>query len=433
MTDVRAFPFLAYDPDEVGDPGALLAPPYDVINAAERAELAASSPYQSVLLELPEGGDETAAGTLLRKWISDGVLVGNQGLAVIQQRYVGPDGVRRTRLGVECEIRLHEFAERVVLPHEQTFEAPRLQRLELMNATAANISPVFVVYHDPERSLIDVVAPITDDEPDFTSTDGDGTQTAVWIVTDAALAESVTEALHPHDLLIADGHHRYTAALAYRDQAVARGRHLVAAGGTEYEGLAHTSSTGLDGVLAVICNSADPGMMVFPTHRIVHGATTRALTEFVVGSGAFDVTDHADVAAAMASLDELASPGFVVYTGGKAQLYASNDPVDLELASPGTSEAYRSLDVTALHSLIIDGGAVIGQTADKVTYTRSLDEAIATVDAAEDRIGFLMRRVDVAQIHAVAEANELLPQKSTYFYPKVPTGVLFRPIEDLSV
>ncbi|MBC7643618.1 MAG: DUF1015 family protein, partial [Thermoleophilia bacterium] len=246
MTDVRAFPFLAYDPDEVGDPGVLLAPPYDVINDEERAALAASSPYQSVLLELPEGGDETAAGTLLRKWINDGTLIGDHGLAVIQQRYVGPDGVRRTRLGVECEIRLHEFADRVVLPHEQTFEAPRLQRLELMNATAANISPVFVVYHDPERSLIDVVAPITDDEADFTSTDAEGTQTAIWIVTDPALAESVTEALHPHGLLIADGHHRYTAALASRDQAVARGRHLVQAGGTEYGGCEHSSPAALE-------------------------------------------------------------------------------------------------------------------------------------------------------------------------------------------
>lgn len=431
MTDARAFPFLAYDPDEVGDRGALLAPPYDVINDAERAELAAESPYQSVLLELPEGGNDDAAGALLRDWVQRGIVAGDIGLAVIQQRYVGPDGIRRTRLGVECEIKLHDFADRKVLPHEQTFEGPRIQRLELMHATGANISPVFVVYHDPERALTDVVSSVTDEEPDFTATDHDGTQTAVWIVTDPAICEDISAAIEPHTLLIADGHHRYTAALAYRDQAVARGRHLVSAGGSEHDGPPHTPSSGIDGVLAVVCNSADPGMMVFPTHRIVHGANARDLTEFVVGSGAFDVTEHDDVPAAMAALDALDAPGFVVYLAGKAHLYATNDPVDLELASPGTSDAYRSLDVTALHSLVIDGGAILGQNADKVTYTRSLDEAIEIVDGGEDRIGFLMRHVDVAQIHAVAAAGELLPQKSTYFYPKVPTGVLFRPVEPL--
>lgn len=427
MTVARAFPYLRYNPDEVGDPGQLLAPPYDVIDERERARLAATAPYQSVLLELPEGGDNAVAGRLLREWIDDDVLeAGEVGIAVVQQRYTGPDGVRRTRIGVECEVELAEFSEGRVLPHEQTFEAPRRTRLDLMEKTGANVSPVFMVYHDPARSLHDLVSSITDDTPDFTSNDPSGTQTAVWFVTDPALCEAFEQAVAPHPLLIADGHHRYTAALAYRDQVRAGATKLSVVGGTGHDGPPHTTTSGPNGVLTVIANSADEGILVFPTHRVLSGVAMRQVTEFVVGSGAFTTTSFDDVNAAMSALERLDVPGFVVYHGGEAQLFAAHDAGDLELANPGTSDWYRSLDVVALHSLLIDGGAVLGASATDTHYTRSLDEAIALVDEQTDRIGFLLRSVDVAAIHGVAQAGELLPQKSTYFYPKVPTGVVFR-------
>jgi uncharacterized protein (DUF1015 family) len=426
MSVARAFPFLRYNPDMVGDPGDLLAPPYDVISDQERAQLATRSPYQSVLVELPEGGDPEAAAHLLQRWVAEDVLEGDYGVAVVQQRYVGPDGVRRTRLGVACEVELHDFADGVVLPHERTFEAPRRARQELMRVTQANVSPVFLAYHDPERSLYDLFASCTDVEPDFTATDADGTQTAVWFVQDLAICEQFEAAVADHPLLIADGHHRYTAALAYRDEVRAGSPHLSVVGGREHAGPEHTTSSGPDGVLAILCNSADPGMMVFPTHRIFEGVHMSQLSEFILGSGAFTITPYSDVATAVDALDHLVVPGFVVHHASGSWVYALADPVDMELAVPGSSEAYRSLDVTALHDLVIDGGALLGQVATATRYTRSLDEALDLVAAGDDRIGFLMRGVAVDAIYGVARAGELLPQKSTYFYPKVPTGVVFR-------
>ncbi|MCW2927088.1 MAG: hypothetical protein JWM86_1056 [Thermoleophilia bacterium] len=435
MATARAFPLLRYDVDTVGDPGRLLAPPYDVVDEAGRAALAEGSAHQSILLELPEGGDPERAGELLRSWIDEDVLeAGDVGVAVVRQRFVGPDGVRRTRTAVCCEVGLHEFDERVVLPHERTFEAPRRARAELMRATGANISPVFLAYHDPSTSIVDMFASVTDDEPDFTSVDGDGTQTAVWFVSDVSLCSVFEQAVAPHPLLIADGHHRYTAALEYRAQLTGAGKpRLVVAGGSDHMGPQHTSSSWENGVLAMVVNSADPGICVFPTHRVLRGVDPARLERFVVEAGAFEEEDFGtDVTAAMAALEGLETPGFVAYGGGRgARLLRVPDPLDMELAAPDSCEASRALDVTALHALVIDGGACLVEHATGGTaYTRSLEEALAWVDAAPaDTLGFLMRGADPAAIHAVAEAGEVLPQKSTYYFPKVPTGVAFRAVD----
>lgn len=433
MSTARAFPWLTYDPDTAGDPGALLAPPYDVVTEEERAVMASANPYGSIHLELPEGGDAARAGELLREWLDAGVVeAGDVGLAVVQQRFVGPDGLRRTRLAVLSEVQLHDFSEGVVLPHERTFEAPRLARTELMRATGANISPVFLAFHDPARSLVDMFASVTDDAADFTSVDADGTQTAVWYVTDLALCEAFEQAVAPHPLLIADGHHRYTAALAYRDEVLARGPMLMVAGGSDHMGPPQTSSSWHNGVLAMVVNSADPGICVFPTHRILRGVDPARLDRFVVEAGAFREEEFADVEEALAALEELEVPGIVAIGGAKGpRLLSVPDPVDLELAAPDSCEAARRLDVLALHSLLIDGGACLADHASGGTkYTRALDEARGWVaEEPASTLGFLMRGADPAVILEVAQAGELLPQKSTYYYPKVPTGVAFRAVD----
>jgi hypothetical protein len=274
---------------------------------------------------------------------------------------------------------------------------------------------------------------VTDDEPDFTSTDGDGTQTAVWFVEDVSLCEVFEQAVAPHKLLIADGHHRYTAALHYRDEVVgASTPKLVVAGGTDHVGPQHTSSSWHDGVLAMVVNSADPGIVVFPTHRILRGVDGARLDRFIVEAGALEATEFGeDVPAAMAALEALDVPGFVAYGGGHgARLLSVPDELDMQLAAPDSCDASRKLDVTALHALVIDGGAVLAEHTDGVGYTRVLDDAVAQVQAEPDRtLAFLMRGADPAAIHEVAEAGELLPQKSTYYFPKVPTGVAFRAVD----
>lgn len=433
MATARAFPIIAFDHDTVGDVGRLLAPPYDVVDQEQRELLVAGQPHHSIRLELPEAEDPTKSAALLREWLDEGVLeAGDVGVAVVRQRFVGPDGVRRTRTAVCCEVELSPFGAGDILPHERTFDAPRRARTELMRQTKANVSPVFLAYHDPNASLVDLFASVTDDEPDYTGNDAEGTQTAVWIVTDTALCEAFEQAVAPHPLLIADGHHRYTAALEYQAEVTADAPKLVVAGGTDHVGPPHTSSSWQDGVLAMVVNSADPGICVFPTHRILRDVDAARLDRFIVEAGALEAQEFgADVASAVVALEALDVPGFVAYGGGHgARLLSVPDELDMQLAAPDSCDAARKLDVLALHSLVIDGGAVLADHSSGTAYTRTLNEAIAAVDIDDKRtLSFIMRGADPKQIHDIAEAGELLPQKSTYYYPKVPTGVAFRAVD----
>lgn len=438
MSVVRAFPYLRYDPDLAGDPGQLLAPPYDVISESEREQLAALSPYNSVHIELPAGGDSASGAELMQSWVNEGVLEGGEvGIAIVQQRYVGPDGVRRTRIGVLCEVEIPPAGDTsTVKKHERTFDGPIATRLELMKQCDANVSPVFLLYHDPQRSLADMMSSITDDRPDFTSTDPDGTQAAVWFVEDPSLCDIFQAALVDHDLLIADGHHRFEAARRHRDEVAAAGPKLAVVGGVDHTGAPHTSSTGSNGVLAMVANSADEGILVFPTHRIVRGVRARQLDEFIVGSGAFSASDAMSVTESIALLDAATDPAVVVLDGEEARLLTLLDPVDMEIALPDEPDEVRKLDVSVLHGLLLEGGAMLADTGQSgmhggpISYTRSLDEAVAA--AQEDgTIVFLLREAPVEDIHDVANAGRVLPQKSTYFYPKAPTGVVYRPLSPL--
>jgi uncharacterized protein (DUF1015 family) len=389
-----------------------------------------------VRVEVPDADDPAVSAALLRSWLDDGaVMVDAPGVAVVRQRYVGPDGVRRTRTAVCCEVGLEPFDAGIVLAHERTFDAPRRARVELMRATSANISPVLLTYHDPERSLVDLFASVTDEEPDFTSTDAAGTQSAVWYVTDTALCDAFEAAVAPHQLLIADGHHRYTAALEYRDEVRAGrvGSKLVVAGGAEHVGPDHTSSSWHDGVLAMVVNAADPGITVFPTHRVLSDVDAARLDAFINEAGALEASDFGDdVDAALAALDSSEHPGFVAVGGGRpVRVLTVPDPLDMQLAAPDSCEAARRLDVVALHALVIDGGACLAEHATGgVRYTRSLAEALELVAAApKTTLALLTRGIAPSEVLEVARAGELLPQKSTYFYPKVPTGVAFRAVD----
>lgn len=430
MSVARAFPILRYNPDVAGDPGVLLAPPYDVIDDEEWHNLADMSRYQSVLIEAPDNSDAIGAAHLFRRWLQeDAIENAGAGIVVVKQRFVGPDGIRRSRVGVLCEARLDEPGRGTVFGHEQVFDGPVRGRLDLLRETEANISPVFLVYNDPERTLTDLVSSVTDDEPDFTAVSADGTQIAVWFVIDPAVCELFESAVAPHPMLIADGHHRYCAALAHCEEIRTQAPTLSVVGGTSVSLPPHTDSSGANGVLVYVTNSAEEGIAVFPTHRILNGVSMSRLDEFVVGSGVFAAEDFADAPAALKGLEALTIPGFIAIGSGRVRLLSVPDVSDMELACPDTSDAWRTLDVTALHSLVIDGGATLIRDAHGVAYTHSAEEAAAAAINSDDRVAFLLRPIDVRKVHEIAAAGERLPHKSTYFFPKVPTGVAFRSLD----
>lgn len=405
MADVRPFRALQYA-DPAGPLGSLLAPPYDVISPEERRRLLAVSPYNAVRLILPEVGYEEVA-TLIATWEGDGVLErAEPQLVAWTQTFTLADGVERERRTLLGAVTLEPYEARVVRPHERTHAGPKEDRLRLTRAVQTNLSPVFGLYPDAEGAAWTAAA--VSGEPHAEVTDREGVVHRFWRITEPAAHAAVAAALADRWILIADGHHRYETALAYRDE-----RRAVA--GSDDDAPAYNR------VLMGLTALDDDGLVVLPTHRV--------LARWVDGAeAAFDSRPVADLAEMVAALDAapaevpvvgLVLPGsFTVLSGG-----AGPD------ATPG-----ERLDVATLERevLIPHLGADQAELAHdgELTYVKDAAEAAALVADGKAAAVFIMRGIPKSEIAAVAEAGDTMPQKSTYFYPKLLTGVAFHSLAD---
>jgi uncharacterized protein (DUF1015 family) len=359
MAEVKPFRAVRYG-ERAGRLDALVAPPYDVISPEERERFQARSPYNVVRLTLPD--DEAEAGRLWSRWLDEGVLTGDHEPACwwLSQDYVGPDGVERTREGLVAALRAEPYENRVVLPHERTHRGPKEGRLRLLRAVQAQVEPLFFLYEGPPP------AERPKREPDLRVED-----TRLWRIDSGGVAEAFAD----RQLLIADGHHRYETALAYNQEA-----------GTPESAY----------VLAVLVSLDDPGLMIFPTHRVFADEPVEPLP----ADERLPDAEHA-----LAALDELPREraAAVVYRRGRA-----------ELAVDGEGE----LDVRLVDRLGHAG----------ISYTPDWREAVSAVDAGEAAVAVLMRPTRIEDVFAVAQRGETMPQKSTYFYPKLVSGLLFLPL-----
>ena len=361
MAEVKPFRAVRYG-ERAGPLETLVAPPYDVISPEQRDEFGARSPYNVVHLTLPD--DEAEAAHLWADWRAEGVLAedGETGCWWLSQDYVGPDGVARTREGLVAALRIEPYESRVVLPHERTHRGPKEGRLRLLRETRAQLEPLFFLYEGspPARR--------PDRDPDL---EADGAR--LWrLPPDEEIASGFAE----RQLLIADGHHRYETALAYHEEV-----------GTPESAY----------VLAVLVSLEDPGLMIFPTHRVFAREPSQLLA-----------TDEClpNAERALAALGELPRDraAAVVYRAG-----------DAELAVDGEGE----LDVRLVDRLGHEG----------ISYTSDWQEAVRAVDSGEAAVAVLMRPTRIEDVFAVAQRGETMPQKSTYFYPKLVSGLLFLPLD----
>jgi uncharacterized protein (DUF1015 family) len=395
----------------------VVAPPYDVIDDAQRAELAARSPYNVVQLDLPRdpnGGDPYEhAAELLREWTGEGVLVGDSDptMWALEQNYSAPDGSRLTRRGFLARVRLAPYGEGV-RPHERTQPGPKEDRLRLTRATRHNLSPVFALYPgDAWRQLEPALA----SDPWGEVTDVDGTTHRTWRIGDPAIHAAIATELARGELLIADGHHRYETSLVYQQE--------VGPGGPA------------DYVLMALVSLEDPGLTVFPTHRLIAGLADDPARQEKLGTGLrqlFEVeevpTDRLDPA----GIEGVGVFGYVDshFKRSYRLRLASNPALDQALA--GRSEAYRTLDTAILEELVLKG--ILGMTTENIAakrgigYTPNIDEALAKLDAGEYQAAFLVRPTPVEQVREIAAAGETMPPKSTYFFPKMLTGIVFNPL-----
>ncbi|WP_081686107.1 DUF1015 domain-containing protein [Candidatus Solirubrobacter pratensis] len=414
MADVQPLHALHYDLGRVGGLQPVAAPPYDVIDARQRAELVARSPYNVVEIDLPQnGGDPYAhAADVLRGWTTDGIVVRDPrpALWALAQDYTGPDGRARTRHGVFARVRVEDYGPGRIRPHERTHPGPKEDRLRLTRATRANLSPIFSLYDDPAGAAWRALAPHLQGEPWGEVTDSDDTRHRVWRVEDVAAIAAVREALAGVELLIADGHHRYETARVYAQEPGA--------------------APGSDHVLMCLVALQDPGLTVFPTHRLVLGldeARKAALREALERDWDSEPADELEPASS-----DAVRIGY--YDGGGARMLTLKDPAIAAAALPGKPEPYRRLDTAVLEALLLKGA--LGMTEDDIShldgldYARTAAQARERVDAGDADAAFFMAPTPVSQVRDVAAAGENMPPKSTYFFPKVLTGMVFNPLEE---
>jgi uncharacterized protein (DUF1015 family) len=418
VAEIQPLRALHYDLTVAGPLAELVAPPYDVIDAAQRAELAARSPFNVVDIDLPEGEPDpyARAAELLEQWRMQGIVVQDAEPAfwALTQTFTGPDGQSRTRHGFFCKVRLTDYGPGLVRPHERTHPAAKEDRLRLMRATRANLSPIFSLYEDSAGDAWSALEPGTTEAPWGEVTDDEGTTHRLWRVTDQAAIARAQEALAGVELLIADGHHRYETARTYAEEIGGEGEHRY--------------------VLMCLVSMSDPGLAIFPTHRLVGGLDEprrRRLDEALERE--FELTEAApDHVVPDSGNGDLPTFGVLERDGSKALRARLASPEIADHALAGHSPSYRRLDTAVLEKLLLEDA--LGLSEDDIShqrglgYARDLEQARALLGAGEYELAFLLRPTPVEQVQAIAAAGETMPPKSTYFYPKLLSGLLFNPL-----
>ncbi len=423
MAHVEPLAALHYDPAVAGPLQDLAAPPYDVIDPGQRAALAARAPHNVVRIDLPEdpdGGDMYAhAAALLEAWRAEGAVVQDDepALWAIVQDYTGPDGRTLTRNGFFARVRVEDYGPGTIRPHERTHPGPKEDRLRLTRATRANLSPIFSLYSDPELKAWRALEPATQEQPFGEVTDEDGTHNRLWRIADPDAIAAVQEAIADAELLIADGHHRYETARVYADEIGGEGDHRY--------------------VLMCLVALQDEGLTVFPTHRLVDGLKGTEKPELLGAT----LKQHFDIEEITA--DDLVPPGegdgtiqigYMDSHFKRALRLTLKDKAIADEALPDMPEPYRRLDTAVLEALVLKGPLQLSEDdishLNGLGYARSFEEARELVEAGTFDAGFFLRGIPVTQIQEIAAAGVNMPPKSTYFFPKVPTGLLFNPLGD---
>ena len=418
MADVEPLRALHYDLERTGGLQDVVAPPYDVIDADERADLEARSPYNVVRVDLPVGGDPyEAATTQFAAWRSEGVIVRDEqpALWALEQTYTGPDGQVRKRRGFLARVRVEDYGPGRIRPHERTHPGPKEDRLRLTRATKANLSPIFSLFDDPANTVAKTLEHATAvGEPWGRAIDEDGTVNRVWRMADPNAITTITDALKPTELLIADGHHRYETARVYADEVGGEGPHRY--------------------VLMCLVSLEDPGLTVFPTHRLLRDLRPEqqeALAETIRRD--FDIR-RLDSTTELAPLyGQPVSLGYIDARSRQPFMLTLKDQAIADAVLADHATPYRHLDTAVLEALILKGAlGMTDEDIDHLTglgYARNFDEALDLVMTGHYDVAFFVAATPIEQVRAVAGAGESMPPKSTYFFPKVPTGLVFNPLD----
>ncbi|MGE5371686.1 MAG: DUF1015 domain-containing protein [Solirubrobacterales bacterium] len=432
MASISPMIGLRYNPEKNPNAASVVTPPYDVIDEKAQARYYAENPFNIIRLELglifPDDTEKnnryTRAKKYLDKWQEDEVLIAESkpALYVYQQEFEGPHGTL-IRNGFICGMKTEDYSLGNILPHEETLSKPKADRLKLMHATQSNFSSIFGMYDDPEKKIDQALhGSIDGREPDVEFVDEAGEIHRLWVVTNEKVVKFVVETFKAMKIYIADGHHRYETALQYSRDMEAAGK------------------PGFDHVMTTLVNLHDDGLVVLPTHRVVGSVKGLKMPKFITAlSDLFEV----EKAGSAEKLDEFMTElgrrrkkkrVFGMYGSDKTLYFLTlkNFTQAKKFLPKERSDAWKKLDVAQLDNLILDHLLGIGEierkNQDNLAYTRDENWAVQAVNNGAYQLAFLINSTKVEEVVAVAEAKDKMPQKSTYFYPKLITGLVLNPI-----
>jgi uncharacterized protein (DUF1015 family) len=443
MAEIHPFRAFRFDTNRV-PLDQVLTQPYDKITPAMQERYYAASPYNLIAIEkgkvLPEDSPQnnvyTRAARKLEEWIAEKILVQDDapGIYIYSQAYLVPGTqAHRVRIGFIALGRIEDYDAHVVFRHERTLSAPKADRIELLRHTRAQTGQLFMLYDDPERSIETWLEDAARKSAPIELRDEFGVTHQLWRVAETSLSRRIQMKMATKKLIIADGHHRYETALNYRDECRARLGKADPLAAHEF-------------AMMTFINTHSRGLTILPTHRLIRNVADFHFERFRRAMGAFfdwysyPFQNAEERAASYAEFrkdfagQNHGRRAIGIYAGGGAfYLFVLRRDADLELLLPDVSQAQRGLDVVLLHRLILEKG--LGITAEAVaaennlSYVREMDAAIAAVDRGEAQLACLLNPVRVQQVVDIALAGEVLPQKSTDFYPKLLSGLAIYQVE----
>ena len=425
MAEIKPFRGVRFT-QQAGDMDDLLCPPYDIINEQQRLGYLHKNPNNIVKIELPveeEGVSDryAAAAKTLDGWMNDGILRRDPkpALYIYEEEYTTPEGSVKSVRGIISLVKIEEFEKGVIMPHEFTLSKPKADRLNLIQATHANISTIYSLYTDNGRQTESRLEQLTGREPDINAVEGDCTH-RLWVIDNEADVTALCSDFANRNLYIADGHHRYETSLKYRNMCRQAGA---------------PEGSPCDYVMMMLVSMDEDQFTLFPTHRLIKNAENFDVDAFLKGiEENFHIEKHQDVSGIQSAL--------TAYKGTEQKVtawYVGNDTWYLlrlksesnamEEIMPDSSKALKTLDISILHRLIIDR-VMHCNNEDCVNYTRSFTEAISAVNEGRYQCCFILNPTRIQDIKDIVDADEKMPQKSTYFYPKPTTGLVMNVYED---
>lgn len=426
MAVIKPFCGMRYNTQTAGEISTLCCPPYDIISEEQRLSYISENEYNVIRLELPKEGKNPYANAkdILDMWRSKGVLIHEDKPAIyIYEEEFTAYSERKSIKGIIARVQLEEFSKGIILPHEFTLSKAKEDRFNLMKATNCNFSQIYALYMDSEHTTLKTIDEQSNCDAPLEFTDDDNVTHRLWILTDETAIAKIVSDFADRKLYIADGHHRYETALNYRNYCRENGLSKV--------------GDAQDFQMIYLVDMEHPGLVVFPTHRLVRDLPDFDKKKVLDGCrNYFDVTEYSGTENMEAELSKQYDAGkkaFGFYCGDGEwyMLVLKNIEVMSEML-PDLSEASQQLDVSVLHTLVLEKifGIDKENMANQInlTYTKFFSEAVEFVDSKKAQCSFVLNPTRVTEIRDVAAAGEKMPQKSTYFYPKMITGMVMNDI-----